>query len=164
MFVLSLMQGMPTIFRQDLDCRSLRDEICFASVVRKFFTYFLISCKSEDEETLLVVIMIPLSLAQMKSAIVFDKIFLRAQFILITYMLESLRNLFASLLFISTITYLYEGLFVVMLILGSGLPLSLFMTFWTILIFLLGKFGNISLIFNISIATLDDEIDLASLN
>ena len=80
------------------------------------------------------------------------------------YMLESLRNLFVSLLFIDTITCLYEGHFVVMLILGLGLLLSPFITFWTILIFLLGRFEKISFIFNVFIVTLDDEIDLANLD
>ena len=97
--------------------------------MKEFFIYFLIFCKSEGKEILLVVMTVPLSSVQMKSAIMFDKIFLRAQFILIMCMLKSLRNLFTSLLFIGMITCLHEGPFVVMLILGLGLPLSLFMTF-----------------------------------
>ena len=85
---------------------------------------------------LLVVMMIPLSSAWMKSAIMLDQIFLRAQFIFMTCILESSINFLASSLFISMITCLQDRLFVVMLIFSLDLTLVLLMIFWTKSIFL----------------------------
>ena len=77
-----------------------------------------------------------------------------------TCMLKSLINFLASLLFISTMTCLREGLFVVMLIFGLGLILEPLMTFWTRSIFLFRRFRNASLIFNVSIVIFDIEEEL----
>ena len=85
---------------------------------------------------LLVVMMIPLSSAWMKSAIMLDQIFLRAQFIFMTCILESSINFLASSLFIGMITCLQDRLFVVMLIFSLDLTLVLLMIFWTKSIFL----------------------------
>jgi len=85
---------------------------------------------------LLVVMMIPLSSAWMKSAIMLDQIFLRAQFIFMTCILESSINFLASSLFIGMITCLQDRLFVVMLIFSLDLTLVPLMIFWTKSIFL----------------------------
>ena len=91
--------------------------------------YFLISCKSALEETLLVVMTIPLFSAWMKLAIVLDQMLLRAQLMLTTCMLESLMNFLLRLLFISMMTCLWEGPFMVILIFSLGLLFKLLMTF-----------------------------------
>ena len=103
---------------------------------------------------------IPLFSAQMKSAIMLDQIFLKAQLMFVTYMLEFLINFLASLLFISMITCLWDRLFVVILIFGLGLILELLITFWTRSIFLFRRFGNVSLIFNVFIVIFDVEKEL----
>ena len=91
--------------------------------------YFLISCKLEFEEILLVVMTILLSSTQIKSTIVLELIPLRAQLIFMTCILESLMNFLLSLMLIGTMICLREGPFVVMLILSLGLVLGLLMTF-----------------------------------
>ena len=109
---------------------------------------------------LLVVMIIPLSSAWMKLAIVLDQIFLRAWLMFATCMLKSLINFLASSLFISMMTCLREELFIVILIFGLGLTLEPLITFWTRSIFLFGRFENASLIFNVFIAIFDIEKEL----
>ena len=60
-------------------------------------------------------------------------------------------NFLARLLFIGMITCFYEGPLVVMLILGFDLSFEPLITFWTNLIFLFGRLGKASLIFNVFI-------------
>ena len=110
----SLIYGIPTILRYNLDCGSLREEIWSMSDMREFFTHFSISWRLEGLATLLVMIMISLSSTQMKSAIMFDLISLRTWFMLIMYMLESFRYCFVTLLFIGIITCFHKRPFVVM--------------------------------------------------
>ena len=158
-FVFSLLYGMPTILRQDLDCRSLGEEIQSASEENEFLIYFSIFCRSEFKEILLVVITIPLFSTQIKSTIVFELIPLRAQLMLMTCILESLINFLLRSMLIGTMTCLREGPFVVILILGLGLLLGLLMIFQTRLIFVLERLENISLIFNMSLIISNKSIE-----
>ena len=48
------------ILRYDFDCGNLDKEIFLTSEGSEFLTYFSISCRSNPEEMLLVVIIIPL--------------------------------------------------------------------------------------------------------
>ena len=104
--------------------------------------------------------MIPLSSTQMKSAIMLDLIVLRAWFILIMCILESLMNLLARSLFIRIITCFQEGSLVVISILGFSLLFVLLMIFWTKLIFLFGRLKNVFLSFKVFIAIFDIEVKL----
>ena len=85
----------------------------------------------------------------MKSANVLDLIALRVQLILTTCELESLINSLVISLLIRMIICFCNGPLVVIVILGLVLLLDSLMTFCTCLIFLLGRFGNVSLIFSI---------------
>ena len=82
LFVFSLMYGIPMILRYNFNCSNLGEEIFSTSEGSEFLTYFSISCRSDPEEILLVVIIIPLLSTWMKSAIVLDLIVLRVQLIL----------------------------------------------------------------------------------
>ena len=82
-----------------------------------------------------MVMTIPLSSTQIKSTIVLELIPLRAQLMLITCMLESSMNFLLRLLLIGIITCLWDGPFMVILILGLGLELESLMTFLRIVIF-----------------------------
>ena len=62
LFVFLLMYGIPTILRYNFDCGNLGKETFSMSEDSEFFTYFSISCRSDSEEMLLVVITIPLLL------------------------------------------------------------------------------------------------------
>ena len=75
---------MPMILRYNFDCGSLGELIWLASTHKEFLMYFSISWRSERLTTLLVEITIPLSLIQMKSAMTFDLMLLRALLMLIT--------------------------------------------------------------------------------
>ena len=145
-----LMNGISTILRYDLDCRSLREEIYSILVVREFLMHFSISWRSEGLATLLVVITIPLSSKQIKSAMTFDSIPLRAQFMLIMCMLESLIYWFANSLLIGMITCFLDRPFVVMFKQGFGFSLVPLIIFCTQSIFLFWRYRKVSLIFKIS--------------
>jgi len=69
---------MPTILRYNLDCGSLGASIWLASTHNEFLTYPSISWRSEKLVILLVEMTMSLSLIQIKSAMTFDLIFLRA--------------------------------------------------------------------------------------
>ena len=71
------MYQMPMILRYDFNCGNLGKEIFSMSEGSEFLIYFSISCRSDSKEMLLVVIIIPLLLTQMKLAIVLDLIVLR---------------------------------------------------------------------------------------
>ena len=102
-----------------------------------------------------MVMTIPLSSTQIKSTIILELIPLRAQLMLITCMLESLMNFLLRLLLIGMITCLWDGPFMVILILGLGLELESLMTFWIRSIFAFRRLGNDSLIFNVFLVILD---------
>ena len=78
------MYRIPMILRYDFDCSNLGKETFSTSEGSEFFAYFSISCGSDPEEMLLVVITIPLLSIWMKLAIVLDLIVLRAWLILAT--------------------------------------------------------------------------------
>ena len=99
------------------------------SLVSEFFMHFSISCRLEGLATLLVVITKELSSTQMKLVIMFDLISLSTRFMLIMYMLASLRYLLATSLFIDTMTCFWKGPFMVMLRQSFGLLLSSLMIF-----------------------------------
>ena len=90
---------------------------------------------------------------QIKSAITSNLIFLRALFMLVTWMLDSLTKLLALSVLIKMITYLHKGSLVVMLIWGLGLVTPLII-FWTCSIFLFWRLGKTSLIFRVSLTIL----------
>jgi len=60
LFIFLLMYGIPIILRYDFNCGNLGEEIFSMSEDSEFLTYFSISYRSDPEETLLVVIIIPL--------------------------------------------------------------------------------------------------------
>ena len=93
LFIFLLIYGIPTILRYNFDCGNLGEEIFSMSESSEFLTYFSISCRSDSEETLLVVIIIPLLLIRMKLAIVLDSIVFRAQLILTWVLNEFLCNI-----------------------------------------------------------------------
>ena len=128
LFIFSLMYRIPMILRYNFNCSNLDKETFSTSEGSEFFTYFSISCRSDPEETLLVVITIPLLSTWIKSAIVLDLIVLRAWLILATCKLEFLMNSFAILLFIGTITCFLERPLVVMLIFSLTLSFEPLMT------------------------------------
>ena len=105
---------------------------------------------------LLVEIMMSLSLAYMKSAMILDLIDLSILLILLICMLASLIYLLVVFLFMGTIICLQEGLLVVMLMQGFSLLSLLLIIFWTWSIFLLRSFGNISLILSMFIVMLNE--------
>jgi len=74
---------MPTILRYDLDYGSLGVLIWSTSTHDKFLTYPSISWRSERLATLLVEITMPLLSIQMKLAMIFDLMLLRALLMLI---------------------------------------------------------------------------------
>ena len=127
--------GILMILRYNLDWVSLRDSICSALINCAFLTYFSMDWRSKRLATLLVKMTTPLFLTWIKSAIISNLTFLRALLMLAMWTLESLTNLLALSVLIWIMTCLYEGLFVVILIQGFSLPLTL-MIFWTSLIFL----------------------------
>ena len=137
--------------RYDLNWGILASDILSALEESEFLIYLSISWRSEPDKILLVIITIPLSSTQMKSANMLDLIALRAQLILVTYEFESLINSLAISLFIGMITCFCDKPLVVMVILSLVLLFDLLMTFWTCLILLLGRFRNIFLIFNVSL-------------
>ena len=94
----------------------------------------------------------------MKSATISDLILFNALLILAIWELESFINCNLFLLFIVIMICFLESLFVVMF--NQGLDLSSpRMIFWMFLIFLLWRFGNVSLIFKISLVILaEDEV------
>ena len=151
LFVFLLMYEIPMILRYNFDCGNLGEEIFSTSKGSEFLTYFSISYRSDPEETLLVVIIIPLLSTQMKSAIVLDLIVFRARLILAMCELEFLMNSFAISLFIGMITCFLERSLVVMLVFGLTLSFEPLMTFCISSIFLL-RLGNISLILSIFLA------------
>ena len=87
-----------------------------------------------------------------------DLMLLRAWLMLMIWAAKSLMNLLPRSLFPWTMTCLHDGPLVVILSLGLGLLFELLMTFWMVLIFLFGRFGNAFLIFNMFIAMLDDVV------
>ena len=140
------------ILRYNFNYGNLGKEIFSMSEGSEFLTYFSISCRSDPEETLLVVIIISLLSTRMKSAIVLDLIVFRTQLILVMYKLEFLMNSFAISLFIGTITCFLEGPLVVMLIFSLTLSFEPLMTFCISSIFLSERLENVSLILSISLA------------
>ena len=145
------MYRISMILRYDFNCSSLDEEIFSTSEGSGFFTYFSISCRSDPEEMLLVIITILLLSTWIKSAIVLDLIVLRTQLILAMCKLEFLMNFFVISLFIETITYFLEGPLVVMLIFSLVLFFEPLINFYISLIFLLGRLGNIFLILSVSL-------------
>ena len=125
-------------------------------VTRDILTYFSISWRLEFVATLFVDMMMPLSSVQIKSVQMLDLMLLRAQLILITYEDESLINLLPRSQLIGTITCLQDKPLVVMLSLGLALLLEPLMTFWIESILLLGRLGNVPLIFKVFITILED--------
>ena len=109
LLVFLLLKGIHTILRYDLDWGSQANETLSVLEESELLTYFLISWRLEPEETLLVVMTIPLSSTQMKLAIVLDLIVLKAQLMLMTCELEFLMNSLVILLFIGMITCFLEG-------------------------------------------------------
>ena len=138
---------MPVILRYDLDYGSLGALILSASTQAKFLKYPSISWRSERLAILLVEMTMSLLSIQMKSAMIFDLMFLRALLILITWVLEFFRNFLILLMFIGTMTCLCNDPFVVILILSL---LLLLMSFWTCLIFLFWRTRKAFLIFRVS--------------
>ena len=125
-------------------------------VARDILTYFSIFWRSEFAATLFVDMMMPLLSAHIKSVQMLDLMLLRAQLILITYEDESLINLLPRSQLIGTITCLQDKPLVVMLSLGLALLLEPLMTFWIESILLLGRLGNVPLIFKVFITILED--------
>ena len=138
--------------------KSLANNILFASVESEFLTYFSISWRFEPDTTLLVIKTISLSSTCMKLANVLDLIALRAQLMLAICEFDSLMNSLAMSLLIGMITCFHDRPLVVMVILSLVLLFGLLMTFCTCLIFLLERFRNVSLIFNVSL-TMFFEVD-----
>ena len=124
---------------------------------KEFLIYFSISCKSEFDTTLLVEIITPLLSTYIKLAQTLDLMLLRVRLMLVMWDTKSLMNLLPSLLFIGTMTCLYERPFIVTLSLSLGLSFELLTTFWIVLIFLFGRFRNVSLIFSIFIVMSEDD-------
>ena len=76
--------------------------------------------------------------------------FFNALLMLVTWLQLSSINLVLLLLLIKTITYFFDGFFIVMLIFGLDLPWSL-MIFWIFLIFWAWRFEKTSLILKTSL-------------
>ena len=156
MFKCLLINRIPIILRYNLDCESLREEIWSVLVVREFLMHFSISWKLEGLAILSVMMTISLSSTWIKSVMTFDFIPLRAWFMLMTCMLESLMYQFANSLLIGMITCFLDGLFVVMFKWGFGLSLVLLIIFCTWSIFLFWRCGKVFLIFKVSSTMFED--------
>ena len=100
---------------------------------------------------LLVKIIILLLSKQTKLAITFDLMPLRVLLMLITCILDTLMKYFTFSMLIGTITCLQDRPFIIILSLGLGF-LTLLMIFWICSILWSLRFGNISLIFRVSLA------------
>lgn len=98
----------------------------------------------------------------MKSVIVFDLIFLSTLLILIIWVLKSLTKLVMLLLLMGTMTYFHNGPLVVIFNISLGFS-WLLIIFWIFLIFLFWSLENVSLIFNISLAILEELAELAEI-
>jgi len=107
--VSSLRYRMPKILKYNLDYGSLSNMMSFESTASIFSQHFSIVIRFKVNMTLLVVIVRPLLLAQMKSAITSDLMFLSALFILAICLLESIMNLSKLLELIGTRTCFLDG-------------------------------------------------------
>ena len=116
--VSSLRYRMPKILRYNLDYGSLDNIMSFESTASIFSQHFSIVIRSKVNMTLLVVIVRLLLLAQMKSAITSDLMFLSALFMLAACLLENIMNLYKLLELIGTRTCFLDRPLVIISSLG----------------------------------------------
>ena len=145
---------MLIILRYNFDCGSLGELIWSATAHKVLLIYFSISWRSEGLMILLVEMITLLTSVWMKSAIMFNLMFLRALLILVTWELDSLMKYLACSMFIGIITCFFKGPLVVMLIHGLGFVTPLII-FWTCLILWSWRFRNVFLIFSVSLTMFD---------
>ena len=115
------------IFKYDLDQGSLSDLTSFELMQFAPLTYCSMVYKFKEVATLLVTIVIPAVLGQMKSTKTSDLMFFRALFMFKIWALLSSIKFFLLSLLIETITCFLDRSFMIMLIQGFGLlfPLNI---------------------------------------
>ena len=146
----SILYRSPMIFIYDLDFGRCRLSIEFESTFYMLLRYFSIVDKLRLFTGLLVVMMIPLFVLQLKSVTMSDLEFFRHLLTLIMCMWAELMINSVIWLAIGMMTFFLDSSLVIMLILGFLLPSPLLLIFNTFLTLSIDKAENASLIYTMS--------------
>ena len=146
----SILYRSPMIFIYDLDFGRRRLLIEFKSTFCMLLRYFSVVDKLRLFAGLLVVMMIPLFVLQMKSVTMSDLEFFRHLLTLIMCMWAELMINSVIWLAIGMMTFFLDSSLVIMLILGFLLPFPLLLIFNTFLTLSIDKAENASLIYTMS--------------